>query len=280
MAPRPEARPRIQQKNSYAEVRTVSKSGMVDIQVSNRKSQNSILFLTTLGVYLGLVFIGATPQVLAQEAATTKNFALKDEVELKDDLDKKPDDETSTLSESLGVYLQDVEYFLASLRNLSVNGKFDVGRDTFEVAQSTLLPCVAANKIGSYTANTFRLTNEALRPSLERFSKLLTDGYSLADCRAGQQFQGQEVTHSRFTFAFGDNDFSVQVSVKKLSAADAVRAAGALALARTMLAGPANGIIRQLLLEHTSFKSENDQVFVITRLPRAGLDSLLAKDAK
>jgi len=253
---------------------------MVDIQVSNRKSQNSILFLTTLGVYLGLVFIGATPQVLAQEAATTKNFALKDEVELKDDLDKKPDDETSTLSESLGVYLQDVEYFLATLRNLSVNGKFDVSRDTFEVAQSTLLPCVAANKIGSYTANTFRLTNEALRPSLERFSKLLTDGYSLADCRASQQFQGQEVTHSRFTFAFGDNDFSVQVSVKKLSAADAVRAAGALALARTMLAGPANGIIRQLLLEHTSFKSENNQIFIITRLPRAGLDPLLSPDAK
>ena len=54
-----------------------------------RKNQNSILVLATLGVYLGLVLAGATPQVLAQ-AAMTREFNVKDEIEVKDDLDTKP----------------------------------------------------------------------------------------------------------------------------------------------------------------------------------------------
>jgi hypothetical protein len=58
--------------------------------LSNRKNQNSIIVLATLGVYLGLVLAGATPQVLAQ-AAMTRQFDIKDEIEFKDDLDNKPD---------------------------------------------------------------------------------------------------------------------------------------------------------------------------------------------
>jgi hypothetical protein len=57
--------------------------------LNNRKNQNSILVLATLGVYLGLVLAGATPQVLAN-AAMTRQFDVKDEIEVKDDLDKKP----------------------------------------------------------------------------------------------------------------------------------------------------------------------------------------------
>jgi hypothetical protein len=41
--------------------------------LNNRKNQNSILVLATLGVYLGLVLVGATPQMLAQ-AAMSKQF--------------------------------------------------------------------------------------------------------------------------------------------------------------------------------------------------------------
>ena len=41
-----------------------------------------------------------------------------------------------------------------------------------------------------------------------------------------------------------------------------------------------NTRIRQSIINSTSFRTENDQVFIVTRLPRAGLDSLLATDAK
>jgi hypothetical protein len=62
--------------------------------LTTRKNQNSVLVLATLGVYLGLVLVGATPQVLAQ-AAMTRQFSVKDEVEVKDDLDKKPGSDVS-----------------------------------------------------------------------------------------------------------------------------------------------------------------------------------------
>ncbi len=61
--------------------------------MSQRNKNNSIIFLTTLSVYLGLVLVGgATPSVLAQ-AALTRNFDVQEEIEVRDDLDNKPDDE-------------------------------------------------------------------------------------------------------------------------------------------------------------------------------------------
>ncbi len=63
------------------------------------KNHNSILVLATLGVYLGLVLVGATPQVLAQ-AAMTREFNVKDEIEVKDDLDTKPESSEAPDTES------------------------------------------------------------------------------------------------------------------------------------------------------------------------------------
>jgi hypothetical protein len=58
--------------------------------VKNPKNNNSILVLATLGVYLGLVLVGGTPQVLAQ-AAMTRQFNVREEIEFKEDLDNQPD---------------------------------------------------------------------------------------------------------------------------------------------------------------------------------------------
>jgi hypothetical protein len=247
--------------------------------VTNRRTNNSILFLTTLGVYLGLVLVGgAAPQVFAH-GALTRNFELKDEIETRDDLDNKPDGDTGTLSLSIKTYLEDVEYFLDALQKLEQNGKFDPAHDRFEVTQSTLLPCVAANKVGNYTANTFDLKNESLRPSLERFSKLLTDGYSLADCLPNSRFDGKEVTSSKFTFKLDDDALYVQVAVQKASPEIAKRLSADLASVFPRFAPSAAQLARLKIFENTTFKSKNDQVLVITRLPRAALEPLIAKRA-
>jgi len=50
-------------------------------------------------VYLGLVLVGATPQVLAQ-AAMTRQFNVKDEVEFKEDLDENPASPTTDRDEN------------------------------------------------------------------------------------------------------------------------------------------------------------------------------------
>lgn len=59
--------------------------------MANKKNQNSILFLTTLGVYIGMLMVGSTPGVVAQQGAMTRNFEISDEIEERDDLDTQPD---------------------------------------------------------------------------------------------------------------------------------------------------------------------------------------------
>jgi len=57
--------------------------------VIRSRNQNSFLAVATLGVYLGLILAGAAPTVLAQ-AATAKQFNVKDEVEVTENLERKP----------------------------------------------------------------------------------------------------------------------------------------------------------------------------------------------
>lgn len=246
--------------------------------MSSRKNQNSILFLATLGVYLGLVLTGATP--VLGHAATARQFDIIDEIEFADEFDNKPDGENAALSLSIKTYLEDVESFLKELNSLRNENGFDPATDTFEVTQSTVLPCVPANKIGNYTPSTFRLRNEVLRPSLERFSKLLADGYSLADCLPSPQFGGDEAASSRFTFKLDASHLSIDVGIKKSSAKVASIFSGDLARAFERFRPSDKNIVRNRLFENTSFRSENDQVFIITRLPRAAIDPLPANDAK
>lgn len=244
--------------------------------MQSRKNQNSVFFLATLGVYLGLVLTGTTP-VLAH-AAPPRQFDVRDEIEFADDLDRKPDSDTSALSISLKNYLQDVEAFFSSLRGLKRSGKFDPNADAFEVAQATVLPCVQANKVGSYIADKFSVSNESLRPALERFSKLLTDGYSLADCLSGSLFAG-EATKSQFTLKLDASHFSVEFGVKKRSPEIARMLPGELFQVFKQFKPSDTDFVLGRLFENTSFRSENDQVFVITRLPRAALEPLFANDA-
>jgi len=248
--------------------------------LTKRKAQNSFLVLTTLGVYLGLLMVGgAAPQVLAH-SATTRSFEITDEIEIKDDLDNKPDDERSDVRLSLITYFQDVEAFVKTLRRLGGTKYFDPAGDSFEVNQSTQLPCVAANKIGSYTANKFVVKNEQFRPWLESFSKLLTDGYSLGDCLPNSRFAPVETTDSKFNFRLDKDAFAIDVAVRKQSPEAARLLVGDLADTFAALKKTEADVVRQKLYEATKFRSENDQIFVVTHMPRAGLDALLAKDAK
>lgn len=244
-----------------------------------RKAQNSILLLTTLGVYLGLLVAGgAAPQVLAH-SATTRNFDITDEIELKEELDRDPDERISARI-SLATYFQDVETFVQTLGRLSRTKNFDFAVDTFDVTQATQLPCVPANKVGSYAANKFVAKNEAIRPSLESFSKLLTDGYSLGDCLPNSRFAPDEATDSRFNFHLDGSEFFVEIAVRKTSPQNAKLLADALVSTFKLFQKEPAEPIRKVLYGGTNVRVENDQIFVVTRLPRGSLDTLLAKDAK
>ena len=97
--------------------------------MSNRKNYNSIVFLTTLSLYLGLVLAGGTtPTVLAQ-AATTRNFDIKSEIVVEDDLDKKPDDDAIKLSGATGGYFNDLEWLIEDLQELHQDEKFNLDKE-------------------------------------------------------------------------------------------------------------------------------------------------------
>ena len=248
--------------------------------MSKRKTQNSLLFVTTLGVYLGLLVVGGSaPQVFAH-SATTRHFEITDEIEIKDDLDTNPDDERSPVKISIENYLEDVDLFISYLGGLRKRGLFDPTKDTFSVGQSTELPCVPANKVGSYTVAEFATSDENARDTLEWFSKRLTDGYSLGDCLPNARFEAKETHNSKFKFKLDRDQFGIEVVVKKASIRDASLLAADLQDTFRNLKVLAARSARLRIYETTTFRSENDQVFVITRLPRAALESLLTSNAK
>lgn len=247
--------------------------------MSSKRNQNSLLFLTTLGVYLGLLVVGGSaPQVFAH-SATTRNFEINEGIEIRDDLDTNPDDERSPVHMSLGNYLDDVEQFIVALRGLQQKQLFEPTNGTFSVGQSTQLPCVAANKIGSYTVAEFVTSSESARKTLEWFSKRLTDGYSLGDCLPNARL-GKETHNSKFDFKLDQNIFTVEVVAKKSSPSNAHITANDLVRASKQIKVDPADLVRARIYEHTTFRSENDQVFILTRLPRADLISLLANIAK
>ncbi len=247
--------------------------------MSNAKSQNSILVLATLGVYLGLVLVGGTPNVLAN-AAMTRQFDVRDEIEFNDNLDNKPDDDRSPVTVSVQIYIEDVEYFLASLERLRVRGKFDPDRDVFNIAQTTLLPCVDSNLAGRYTPTRFESSSESLRPAVEYFSRGMVYGYSLGDCIANNEFNGVTAADSRFNFSLDKKEFTVNIAVKKQSPQRATSLVNDLEYTLHNFSEQNNSRLRQLIIACTQFGATSDQVFVITRLPRGSLDPLLALDAR
>lgn len=229
-------------------------------------------------MYLGLVLVGATP--VLGHAATTRNFEISDEIEIKDDLDRKPDDKRSPLAMSIGNYYADLEYFLSSLEKLQQAGKFDLAADTFELSQATALPCVANNRVGSYTAETLLTSNSVLRPTLESTGKRITDGYGFADCIPSDKFAGQEATHSRFVLKLTADGLSLEVSGVKRSAADASAYLRDLTAGWNQFRIQAKESVQKHISDGTTLAVVGSKIFVVTRLPRAGLESLLAKDAK
>jgi hypothetical protein len=237
-------------------------------------NKNSIIVLATLGVYLGLILCGATPQVLAS-AAMTRQFDVKDEIDLTDEFDSIPDDERSPVSTSVGVYVEDLEHFLSTLSRLRSQGEFDPAVDTFSVAQNTLLPCLRSNKIGRYTPIRFIASSESSRPALEFLSREMVYGYSLGDCLENSEFGDVTAVDSRFSVELDSKAFSVTVTVKKGSPREASDLVRDLESSRRLYSTRQNSGIRDAVLRNTRFTIVGSQVLVVTRLPRAGLASLI-----
>ncbi|MEO8041626.1 MAG: hypothetical protein ABI646_03350 [Acidobacteriota bacterium] len=229
--------------------------------MTNRRTNNSLLFLTTLGVYLGLVLVGgAAPSVFAH-GALTRPFELKDEVEVTDDLEKKPDDE------------QALETYASALESIFITAS-EIN-DTFPLLTEQ----------GRYDFDTYYGINSAGRiEGVSYLGKGVDSGkYSPAIRNLYNSFPHTADSDSkpfRLVFAVEPQNFEFKVAFTQDLNADAVRLSEAYAALLPTLKERHISAARRLMYESTQISSKENQFFIVTRLPRAALDPLLAKDAK
>jgi hypothetical protein len=225
--------------------------------MSSRKNQNSILFLATLGVYLGLVLTGATP--VLGHAATARQFDIRDEIEFTDEFDNKPDDE-----KVLDVYASALEsIFRVSSEIANTNPNYSGGRPynfegvVFATPRNELQLTFKGNSVVSrrYT------------PEFQELYASLTRGTGLESRPVRIAFN---VTGQEFEFSVG---YTPDAGVSPAAAAASL--SSLLPTMRTRASAA-----RALIYENTRISPRDNQVFIVTRLPRAGLATLLANDAK
>jgi hypothetical protein len=250
--------------------------------MNTRKSQNSILFLTTLGVYLGLVFVGATPQVVAQRAAMARTFDIKDEIERKDEFDGNPDIEglRSLITNALEATISS---FIGEVRS----------SDSDSAGRASLVKPHSLRTVRNFCAEDWIEVTDPLSSylggdSINDLHRNLDLGShwnfsSLPDFLKAQDGPPKQ----KFCKAFAastdvDSDgLSIKLSFSRTDEIDAFRLAGYL---NDFLYGRAgyfrDNPITKVVYENTRATSDYANLVIITRLPRGSLDTLLAKDAR
>ncbi|MBE7517221.1 MAG: hypothetical protein HS105_11550 [Chloracidobacterium sp.] len=230
---------------------------------------NSLLTIVTLGVYLGLLLAGGAPQALGQ-AALTKQFDVKDEIEFKDELDNKPDDAAD--------FLDEVFTLIRNLDGLAKEKKFDwtanndLAIEGFGICESD----ESDSYLGFYSANIgdapriqFNRAGVAIAKELIEQKVAANAGTKYADWREGVdvrlQTDGSLIT---FTAKVRAND---PTAAGQLGAI--ISAAVANRTSARIVSGP------QILAEKTTSEVDDVAVILVTRLARSDLDALLTAKA-
>lgn len=231
------------------------------------KKHNSIIFLTTLSVYLSLSLLGAAPQVFAY-AATTRDFDIQTEIEFKEDLDNKPDsEEAENAADDFPKLLFD---FLAGIKNEADSGKIKTPISVnFGSSGYTKIFKAGSGQSSGYESND-RIDDlcdqfivQTLRNSIKSadYTGLFNSGVQIDEAKQAQA-----------KIQAGRSDLVFEVSFSK---SKAEIFANYLKAKYISLAKNTKETNLKKFYENTEIKAENDQVFIVTRLPRAGIDSLI-----
>ena len=225
---------------------------------------NRIVFLTTLSVYLGLALVGGTAPVLAY-SALTRSFDVQNEIELKDNLDKKPDNEEAENSPK-----DDFPQLFVKLLN-EIKENIEVGRISLPLPNDL-------NRSGELTLSIIPGSGwgTGACPN-STFDELIVNAIHedfLPKASASADYiQGYK--NAKVSVVVTDKDFTLKVDFSKIEAAQFAEflnhefSSSEISFENKLL---------KKVYENTKAKSENSRVFIVTRLPRASIDSLLAKN--
>jgi hypothetical protein len=245
-----------------------------------REKNNSIIFLTTLSVYLGLVLVGgAMPSVLAQ-AATTRNFNVQDEIEVKDDLDKKPPDEELDFSGALKSYFEDVEDLIEDFQKYHRNKKFDLDSEKFNFERHTGIGC---NIGGQEVVNgdfVRKIDHRAVERAIDSAIYDFNDWEIFSDCLPTETFKDNFTNRYKLKVSYDTSELKIEISALKRTNQRADYLTERFKQSYGLYEVDEENALVKSIYQNTFINSENNQVFIVTRLPRGSLDELLKQDAK
>lgn len=237
------------------------------------KKYSSIVFITTLSVYLGLVLAGGAAPVLAH-SALTKEFDIRNEIVIQDDLENKPDDDL--LENGQEDFPKILSEFLIEAERSS---KADRLQSPFP------LDFQSAGFIKYYKVSEKEsaesggvVSGDSITNFCSRFiyGTILPNALKAADYKDFYENGKQigQIKQAEAKIRADKSDLIFEISFNK-SASDVF----ADFLNANYLAAGKNAEEKRLkdFYENTKISSENNQVFIVTRLPRASIDSLLKK---
>lgn len=232
------------------------------------KKHNPIIFLTTLSVYLSLSLLGATTQVLAY-AATTRDFDVQTEIEYKDDLDNKPDSEEA---ENLA------DDFPKILFNFLGQIKGEANREKIQLPLPVSFGSSGYTRIyrnaGSGQGSGYESNNRIDDLCDQFIVQTLRNSIRIADYTGlfNRGVQVDEAKQAKAKIQVGKSDLNFEVSFSK---SKAEIFADYLKVKYVSSAKATEEVSLKRFYENTKVSSENNQVFIVTRLPRAGIDALI-----
>ncbi len=239
--------------------------------MSNSKNYNSIVFLTTLSVYLGLVLIGGTPPVLAH-AALTQQFDIQNELEVKDDLDKKPD-ENDLLAQSILGIINDLDRF-SKLKEFNWEAESTISVEELNFCESDNSPAYG----GSYSPNISQKISGIIENRDVQIGRNLNKLKS--DFGLGNFYQGYPEGIS-FNLSTENKALSLEIKVNIKSDDISQKFFNLVDSSISRKKSSTQNLKLAVIYQNTTVTFKDNQVFIVTRLPRGSLDALLAnKDAR
>jgi hypothetical protein len=242
--------------------------------LNNHKANNSILVLATLGVYLGLVLVVSMQQVIAQETMT-KQFNVKDEVEATDGLDKKPIGLSPSTKRNEDLFGNAVSELIQNLYRLDQGKKFS-SNETRHLAVTDFSYYESDNTPSFLESGP--ISKHASKVFVEAAVKISESFFRKAPDLGVDDYLGGWPNGVSVDLKTDPDWLSLNIKFPTKSDVAANLLFGEIDLNR--LRTNSNSSLKTYLLDNTRVSCENNQVFIVTRLPRAGLDSLLAGVAK
>ena len=223
---------------------------------------------------------------MAQHAATAKSFELKDEIEVKDDLDKDPEDCSEKASDraiqllNFDIVSDGILDFVTGIDQLTKIGKTSWSENfEFEFVQKTSWGGIVRTWSSEHSNN--RWTQLAASENVESLVDSICPWSGCEYYRYDEDFK-TKASVKKITYRLDGSELFVKIALEQRNDAESEELAKIFGEAFRIGACSSDYATpqQQLVYKNTLSSFSNSQTFIVTRLPRAGLDTLLAKDVQ